>query len=59
MFSGSGIDPACLADLHHVELVPREPGAYLARALPGPEVYVLPRWMIDRVAVTLDAIRAH
>ena len=38
---------------------PREPDAYLARALPDPEIYVLPRWMIDRVAVALDAIRAH
>jgi hypothetical protein len=38
---------------------PREPDTYLARALPDPEVYVLPRWMIDRVAVALDAIRAH
>jgi hypothetical protein len=39
---------------------PRERGAYLARALPGGgDTFVLPSWMIDRVAVRLDAIRAR
>ncbi|HET6148153.1 MAG TPA: DUF4340 domain-containing protein [Polyangia bacterium] len=38
---------------------PRQPDAYLARALPGPEIYVVPGWMIDRVAVKLDTIRAR
>jgi hypothetical protein len=32
---------------------------YLAKALPSQEIFVLPRWMIDRVAVPLGQIRAR
>ena len=54
--SGSGPKGSCtviaVAD-------PNGHDSYLAQAPPGPDIFVLPRWMIDRVAVTLDAIRAR
>ena len=33
--------------------------AYLARVPPAPEIFVLPRWMIDRIAVKIAQLRAR